>query len=27
VCNIHPAQTGHRLIAKTILDSLWAAER
>jgi lysophospholipase L1-like esterase len=27
VCNIHPAQTGHRLIAKTVLDALWAAER
>jgi lysophospholipase L1-like esterase len=27
VCNIHPAQTGHRLIAKTLLETLWAADR
>jgi lysophospholipase L1-like esterase len=27
VCNIHPAQTGHRLIAKTLLEALWAADR
>jgi lysophospholipase L1-like esterase len=26
VCNIHPAQTGHRLIAKTILEALRKAE-
>jgi lysophospholipase L1-like esterase len=27
VCNIHPAQTGHRLIAKTLLEALRAADR
>jgi len=27
VCNIHPAQTGHRLIGKTILEALRAATR
>jgi lysophospholipase L1-like esterase len=26
VCNIHPAQTGHRLIAKTILQALRTAD-
>jgi lysophospholipase L1-like esterase len=26
VCNIHPAQTGHRLIAQTILEALRSAE-
>jgi len=26
VCNIHPAQTGHRLIAKTILEALRTLE-